>query len=80
MSNSDKLASCFRETLELKENEAVEELAYQKHPAWDSVAHMRLVAAIETAFDIMLETDQILDMSDYSKSIDIVKSHDIDLA
>lgn len=77
MSNTETLANCYRESLELPTIEPVETLAYQKHPSWDSVAHMRLVAALETAFDIMLETDQILDMSDYSKSIEILKSHDI---
>ena len=80
MSNKDKLATCFRETLELSETDAVETLAYQKHPSWDSVAHMRLIASIETAFDIMLETDQILDMSDYQKATEIVSSHGVSLS
>jgi len=52
-------------------------LAYQKHPSWDSVAHMRLVAAIETAFDIMLETDEILEMSTFDKAKEILAAHAI---
>lgn len=80
MSNIEKLAACFREILEIPETEPVEALAYQKHPTWDSVAHMRLVASLETVFDIMMETDQILDMSDYSKSVEILETHDISFA
>lgn len=80
MSNLEKLAQCFRETLELPEGASVEALAYQKHPSWDSVAHMRLIAALETVFDIMLETDQILDMSSFDKAKEIVASHGIDLS
>ncbi len=33
---------------------------------------MSLVAAIETEFDIILETDDILAMSDFAKALEIV--------
>ncbi len=80
MSNTDKLAQCFRDILELKNTDDVTALAYQQHPSWDSVAHMRLIAALETEFDIMMETDQILDLSDYSKAIKILESHHVSFA
>lgn len=80
MSNTQKLQACFRDVLGLAPDVDVTPLAYQQHPSWDSVAHMRLIAAIETAFDIMLETDQILDMSSYAKAVEIVTTHGIDLA
>ncbi|MDX9689455.1 MAG: acyl carrier protein [Proteobacteria bacterium] len=80
MTNLETLASCFRDVLELHSAFPVETLAYQEHPAWDSVAHMRLIAAIETAFDIMMDTDQILGMSSFEKAKEILASHDIDLA
>lgn len=79
MSNLEKLKRCFCEALSLPSSSDVEKLAYQEHPAWDSVAHMRLVASIETAFDIMLETDQILEMSTFDKAKEIVIQHDIAL-
>ncbi|MGE4351807.1 MAG: acyl carrier protein, partial [Bdellovibrionales bacterium] len=69
-----QLDHCFRDVLELDAAAPVAALAYQEYPAWDSVAHMRLVAAIETAFDIMMETDQILDMSSYAKAVEIVQA------
>lgn len=74
MSNMTKLEDCFREVLALGEGEAVQNLAYQEHPSWDSVAHMRLVAAIESSFDVMMETDQILEMSSFTKAVDILKT------
>jgi acyl carrier protein len=36
---------------------------------------MTLVANIEDAFDIMMETDDIIDFSSYEKGIDILKQH-----
>ncbi len=73
----EKLKACFREALALPPEAEVESLAYQQHPSWDSVAHMRLVAGIETAFDIMMETDQILAMSSFSKAQEILQSHGV---
>lgn len=74
MSQFEQLAACFRDVLALPADADVNGLAYQEHPSWDSVAHMRLVAALETSFDVMLETDQILEMSSFTKAIEILKT------
>jgi len=80
MSNIEALGACFREVLALPPDFPINTLVYQGHPSWDSVAHMRLVAAIETTFDIMMETDQILDMSSFDKAIEILKANDVELS
>ena len=80
MNTIQKLHDCFRQALALPAGAAIEGLAYQDHPSWDSVAHMRLIAAIETAFDLMLDTDEILDMSSYDKTVELLARHDIALA
>lgn len=72
MSVVDRLRGVFRQALDLGPTAEVDVLAYRAIPAWDSVGHMRLVAAIETEFDIMLETDDVLDLSDFAKGVEIV--------
>lgn len=47
-------------------------LEYNASPQWDSVAHMALVAALEQEFDCMLDMDDILDMSSYTKAVEIM--------
>ena len=42
-------------------------LTYQSIELWDSVGHMTLIANLEDAFDIMMETDDIVDLSSYEK-------------
>lgn len=69
------LAQAFRDTFDLAADAAVEGLAYQGIAAWDSVGHMRLVAALETAFDLMLDTDDVIGMSDFAKAVEIVGRH-----
>ena len=73
MSNIKKYNGVFCETLQLTEDKLAG-LKYQSVELWDSVGHMTLVAALEDAFDIMLETDDIIDLSSYEKGIEILKN------
>ena len=50
-------------------------LQYQQIPNWDSVGHMGLIAAIEDAFDIMMDTDDIIDLSSYEKGKEILAAN-----
>ncbi|AVM76383.1 acyl carrier protein [Magnetospirillum gryphiswaldense] len=71
----ESLRGVFRDTLDLETGAAVDDLAYRALPAWDSIGHMRLVAAIETAFDVMLDTDEVIDLSSFAKAAAIVGRH-----
>ena len=76
----DKLKQAFSTTLGLNGSGIdFESLAYGRTPGWDSVAHMALVAEIENAFDIMLMTDDVIDMSDFPKAKEIVSKYGVDL-
>jgi acyl carrier protein len=68
----------FCETFEIGE-EKLKGLNYQDIEAWDSVGHMGLIAALEEEFDIMMETDDIIDFSSYEKGIEILKKYDVQL-
>ena len=76
MANLEKYNKVFCETLELTE-EKLPGLKYQAVPLWDSVGHMTLVANLEDSFDIMMETDDIIDLSSYEKGKEILKKYDI---
>ena len=71
MTNLEKYAQVFCEILEL-DVEKLTGLKYQSVELWDSVGHMSLVAALEDTFDIMLETDDIIDLSSYEKGLEIL--------
>ena len=78
MTNLEKYNAVFCETLNVKEAQLAD-LKYQGVPEWDSVGHMTLVAAIEDAFDIMMEMDDIIDLSSYEKGKEILKKYDVEL-
>ena len=78
MTNQEKLIKVFSEALGVDEKVITDELQYNSIPEWDSVAHMSLVAELEEAFDIMLDTDDIIDMSSPAKAREILAKYDVE--
>lgn len=76
MTNLEKYNAVFCETLKVEESQLAD-LKYQDVPGWDSVGHMSLMAALEDAFDIMMDTDDIIDFSSYKKGMEIIKKYDV---
>lgn len=52
-------------------------LAYNSIPQWDSVAHMGLIAQLEDAYGMLLDTDDIIDMSSVSKAREILAKYGV---
>jgi acyl carrier protein len=52
-------------------------LQYRGVREWDSVAHMALVAEIEDAFDVMLETDDVIGMSSFEAAKQILAKYGV---
>ena len=75
MTNLEKYNNAFVETFEITEDQ-LPGLQYQAIEAWDSVGHMGLIAALEDAFDIMMDTDDIIDFSSYEKGKEILAKTD----
>lgn len=69
----------FIRALDLPSGSDVEELEIGKNPEWDSVGHMALVAELEERFGISLETDEIVGMSSYSKAVETLRTHGVEV-
>jgi acyl carrier protein len=80
VSNISKLIETFRAGLNLAADVDVRTLHYREIKEWDSVGHMVLVGALEETFDVMLDTDDVLDMSSFDKAIEILGRYDVDFA
>ncbi len=75
MDNTAKLVQAFSYALQIDAALVDDALAYNSIPEWDSVAHMALVAELEKCFDVMLDTDDIIDMSSVAKAREILSGH-----
>ena len=67
------------ETFYVKEDKLKNNLEYDSIPEWDSVGHMTMVAALEEAFDIVLEMDDIIDFSSFNYGKEILKKYKIEI-
>ncbi|WP_285126704.1 acyl carrier protein [Leclercia adecarboxylata] len=79
MTNLVKYNTIFMETFEVSED-ILSGYKYQDTPSWDSVGHMSMIAALEENFDIMLDTEDIIDFSSWEKGIEILKKYDVEVA
>ena len=73
MSNEEKYVQAFVNAFGVEEDK-VPALQFNEIEEWDSVGHMSLIAEIEEAFDIMMETEDIIDLSSYAKGREILSS------
>jgi acyl carrier protein len=72
-----RLEDIFSETLGIDATRVVDGLEYNSIKEWDSVAHMALIAALEQAYDIMLETEDVIDMSSVGRAREILAKYSV---
>lgn len=73
MSNSEKYLRAFMDAFGI-DAETARTLEFQQIPAWDSVGHMGLIAQLEEQFGIMMEPDDIVDLSSFDKGKEMLTS------
>lgn len=77
--NKQRYDSVFMNALELKPRDLSANLTYNSVKSWDSVGHMSMMAALENEFDIMMDTEDIIDFSSYLKGIEILGKYGVEL-
>ena len=78
MTNKEKYINAFTEAFSIDENTAIVS-KYQIEPGWDSIGHMSLISLLEDAFDIMMDTDDIIDFSSFEKGMEIMQKYDVEI-
>ena len=71
------LEEVFSQTLGIERARVVDGLEYNSIKEWDSVAHMALIAALEENYDIMLETEDVIDMSSVGRAREILSKYSV---
>lgn len=77
MTNKEKFDKIFMDCFLVQQDALNDKLVYNSIQAWDSIGHMQMISALETAFEIMMETDDIIDFSSYIKGIEILAKYKI---
>jgi len=77
MTNNDKLIHAFSDALGIDAGLVKDSLRYQSIPEWDSISHMVLISRIEEAFDVSIDTDDVIDMSSVAKAKEILNKYKV---
>ena len=73
MTNLQKYNQAFINVLGVKEEALNEGFTFKAVPQWDSVAHLSLITALEDAFDIMFDSEDILHYGSYENGKKILE-------
>ena len=68
MNNLEKLNQVFIDAFAIDEK-CLKDLVYNGVSNWDSVGQMVLIANLEEAFDIEIESDDIMDINSYEAAV-----------
>ena len=79
MSNREKYDRVFMEVFEVSADQLSEALEYQSIPAWDSVGHMSMIAALEDEFDVSFEMDDVIEFGNYSTGLDTPRKYGVEM-
>jgi acyl carrier protein len=77
MTNAEKYAKVFIDEFGIEEGRLAG-LNYRDVPEWDSVGHMTLIAELERVFDIMMDTDDIIDLGSFEKGKEILGKYNVE--
>jgi len=80
MSNSEKYDKVFIDCFSVDKAKLEKNLEYNSIPEWDSVGHMTMIAALEEAFNIVFEMDDIIDFSSYKVGKEILKKYKVNIS
>ena len=78
MTAKEKYVSVLMEVFMISESEA-ENASTASLSAWDSVGKLNLVVGLEEAFDIELDTKDIIGLNSYEDGLKILRNYNIEL-
>lgn len=78
MSNIEKYKEIFRNIFEVEETELGEGFTFDDIAKWDSLTHLSLITELEDTFEVMFETDDILNYGSFTNGISILKKYGVD--
>lgn len=79
MNQLEEYNRIFMETFSLKEEDLQSDIAMGSINDWDSIGHVKLITMMEDTFDLMLETDDILNFASYEKGKEILRKYGINV-
>lgn len=78
MTNIELYKSAFMNAFDLETDATVEGMKLGETKEWDSIGHMTLIAELEDAFDVYIDSDWITELDTYQSGMDVLKRLGVD--
>lgn len=79
MENLEKYNNAFVQVFGAKPEELNDDYGKDTVDEWDSVHQLSLVAEFEEAFDIMFDSEDIMEMTSYAKGKELLKKYEVEI-
>lgn len=79
MANDERYVHVFGAIFNLPPEQFGAEFTFAAVSEWNSVVHMSLVTALEDEFDVMLETEEILNFGSFENGKRILAKHGVEI-
>ncbi|TNE80909.1 MAG: acyl carrier protein [Bacteroidetes bacterium] len=79
MTNLERYNKVFTDTFNIEVSELNDDFNTDEIAEWDSVTQLALVEALEDEFEIMFDTEDILNFKSYTEGRSILLKYQIDL-
>ena len=78
MENLEKYNEAFMEVFGVSADALNDNFSKETVEEWDSVHQLSLIAELEEAFDIMLDPEDIMEMTSYTKGKKLLRKYDVE--
>lgn len=79
MSNIEKYNNAFVEVFGVEVSALGSNFNKDNVDAWDSVHQLNIIALLEESFDIMLDPEDIMELTSYEKGKELMEKYDVEL-
>lgn len=75
----EKYIALFMDAFHLPKEKVGKDIVMGKTEGWDSVGHVSFITELEDTFDIMLDTEDIIQLNSYEKGIEILRKYGVEI-
>lgn len=79
MSNIEKYNQAFIEVFGVEESALGSNFNKDSVDGWDSVHQLNIIALLEESFDIMLDPEDIMELTSYEKGKELMAKYEVEL-
>ncbi len=79
MTNETKYRDIFLELFSITPEDLEPNFTFADNEQWDSLAHLELISELEEVFEVMFETDDILNYGSYNNGKLILERYGVDI-